>query len=289
MTDAPVRESIVSALKESGYLMEQEVATQLETLGFSVWTNWAFRDVEEGKSRELDVRGVKQLANNDSASLGAFVEVLIECKNNTNPYVFISRPKGTVDNREAPYEFCFPIPEYEERKRIDAKSSHVQYKKGFFHLGFDRIHHAFTDSRKVVQFCQLYRKNKSWAVNHGGLYDAVFFPMAKAIKTRRKDITSLRGNWKYFWLLVPIVVLNGDIYCVDSSSPNPQPESVDYVTFTREIRAKAVDGTFAVNFVRQDQLSAFMNERVAPLTSRTIELVTREAGTVLKRSIPWEE
>ena len=284
-----MRESIVSALRKSGYLMEQEVATQLENLGFDVWTNWAFRDVDEGKSRELDVRGVKQLATNDSASLGAFVEVLIECKNNTNPYVFISRPKGTVDNREAPYEFCFPIPEYEERKRIDAKSSHIRYKKGFFHLGFDRIHRAFGDSQKVVQFCQLYRKGKSWAVNHGGLYDSVFFPMAKAVMTRHKDIASLRGDWKYFWLLVPIVVLNGDIYCVDSSASNPRPESVDYVTFTREIRAKTVDGKFTVDFVRQDQLSAFMNERVVPLTSRMIELVSREAGTVLRRSIPWAE
>ncbi|HZQ90365.1 MAG TPA: hypothetical protein VFA60_01075 [Terriglobales bacterium] len=51
----PTAEDIVAAIKASGYLIEQEVATILEKLGFHVQTNRAYQDVEESKSREIDV------------------------------------------------------------------------------------------------------------------------------------------------------------------------------------------------------------------------------------------
>ena len=52
MNNSPNPKDIIAALKQSGYLMEQQVATQLQALDFHVWTNWAFEDVDEGKSRE---------------------------------------------------------------------------------------------------------------------------------------------------------------------------------------------------------------------------------------------
>lgn len=58
MSAHPSHDEILAALKKSGYLMEQEVATQLETLGFHVNTNWAFEDNDEKKSREIDVRAI---------------------------------------------------------------------------------------------------------------------------------------------------------------------------------------------------------------------------------------
>ena len=59
MKNYPGPDEIIQALKKSGYLMEQVVATQLENLDFHVHTNWAFRDPDEGKSREVDVRAFK--------------------------------------------------------------------------------------------------------------------------------------------------------------------------------------------------------------------------------------
>lgn len=290
MTQRSDMKSIVAALERSGYLMEQEVATQIEELDFHVWTNWAFRDVEEGKSRELDVRAIRRITMNDSESLGAFVELLVECKNNSNPYVFLRRPKSQVDNRHPPPEFLFPITEYEREKKIDAKRSHVRRIHAFEHLRFSDIHHQFVSDSKVVQFCQLLRKGKHLHANHGGLYDSIFFPMAKAVMERRREIVSTaRGKVKYFWLLVPIVVLRGEMFCVDSSVENPIPDPTTHVTFKREIRAKAVDGTFAVEFVHQSGLSAFIDDCIAPLVSRMADLVNRDASTVLKTKLPWKD
>lgn len=290
MSQRPDTESIVSALERSGYLMEQEVATQLEDLDFNVWTNWAFRDVDQGKSRELDVRAIRRIALNESESLGAFVELLVECKNNTNPYVFLSRSKGSADDRHPPSDFLFPISEYERSKRIDTARAHVRRTHAFHHLEFDKIHHQFVGQSKVVQFCQLFRKGKHLYANHGGLYDAIFFPMAKAVMERRREILSIRGGKvKYFWLLVPIVVLRGEMFCVDSSVPNPVPEPTGHVTFKREIRSKTVDGTFAVEFVRQDDLRTFFDACIAPLVSRMVDFVNQDASTVLKKELPWSD
>ena len=83
----PSHADIMTALEQSGYLMEQQVATQLEALDLHVWTNWAFEDVDAGKSREIDVRAIRRVAHNEEKKLSAFIELLCECKNNSNPLV----------------------------------------------------------------------------------------------------------------------------------------------------------------------------------------------------------
>ena len=109
MNASPSHTEIVDALKQSGYLMEQEVATQLEALDFHVSTNLAYEDIEERKSREIDVSAIKKVAHNEEKNLSAFVEIIAECKNSTNPFVFIGRPKNQTDNQHPPQELVCPI------------------------------------------------------------------------------------------------------------------------------------------------------------------------------------
>ena len=73
MDESPSPADVITALKQSGYLMEQQVATQLEALDLHVWTNWAFEDIDEGKSRELDIRAIKQLARNEEKKISAYL------------------------------------------------------------------------------------------------------------------------------------------------------------------------------------------------------------------------
>ena len=285
MSDSPSPEAIVTALKKSGYLMEQVVATQLETFGFHVWTNWAFEDSDEGKSREIDIRAIKRVAHNEEKHLSAFVEILVECKNSLNPYVFIERQKNQTDIQDAPQEFIFPI-QYESRKKIDANPEWIQSKDAFFHLGFDKTHYDFVKEYKAVQFCRIDRKSKGWTANHGGLYDAMFYPMAKAVTARQKDIRRTNGH---FWFLIPIVVLSGDIFCVESTESDPVLNARDYVTFKREIRSSHLNGTFTVDFVRQKQLELFFSNCVDPLAARMVDLAENHADFVLKKDLSWDE
>ena len=76
MSTNPTHEEIMEAIRQSGYLMEQHVATQLEALNFYIKTNVAFEDPDEGKSREMDVSAIKRVATNESAKVGAIVELI---------------------------------------------------------------------------------------------------------------------------------------------------------------------------------------------------------------------
>src|SRR6266851_5303352 len=97
MSTNPTHEEIMEAIRQSGYLMEQHVATQLEALNFHIKTNVAFEDPDQGKSREMDVSAIKQVAMNESAKVSAFVELIVECKNSNNPLVLVTRPKNEGD------------------------------------------------------------------------------------------------------------------------------------------------------------------------------------------------
>ena len=289
MNSEPNTEEILAALRKSGYLMEQEVATELENLGFNVSTNWAFEDSDDGKSREIDVRGIRRVAVNEEAKINAFIELIVECKNSANPFVFIGRPKNLMDEGYVPQELVFPLAKHHEYITPD----HRTYRNTdpFFHLGFDRVHYGTLASNKAVQFCRINRKNKTWEANHGGLFNSMFYPLAKAVTTRKKDFArdQRNGSWRDFWFFMPIVVTSGQVYYVDSSDSEPSPQEQDFVNFRREIRSGELQGTFAVDFVRQNRIAEFYDQCIQPLVDRVTELAMDRADFVLTRDIPWQE
>lgn len=258
MDDKPNKDEILDAIQQSGYLMEQEVATILEVLGFHVQTNWAFEDIEEGKSREIDVYAFKQVFNTESLCIN--VILLCECKNNTHPFVFIGRNKGVVDRRYGPMEYKFLKQEYTILSERDGLITERRVP-AFWHLGFDRHHYYFQQTTKAVQFCKIVRKGKSWVAQHGGIYDSLFYPLAKAV-------VSLRNEYKRYSstiaLLFPIVVLNGNMYYVDSVAENPEPVDVSHVTFVRELRADKVRGHFMLDVVTKSTLKVFSCQKQRP-------------------------
>ena len=290
MNALPNSKDIIDALKQSGYLMEQEVATQLEALNFHVETNVAFEDIEEGKSREIDVVAIKRVANNEEKKLSAFVEIIAECKNSTNPFVFIGRPKNQTDNRHAPQELIFPIAKYSANESGDLPRR-IGEIDAFFHLGFDGMHYDFVKETKAVQFCRIDRKGKNWQANHGGLYNSIFYPMAKALTPKRHEKLRINGSggWRYFWLFIPMVVISGDIFYVDSMRAVPVTQAKSHVTFKREIQSGQLNGIFTVDFVRQNQLEAFVSDCLDPLVAKAADLITNHADFVLKQDISWEE
>ena len=260
MGASPSHTDIITALRQSGYLMEQQVATQLEALDLHVWTNWAFEDIDEGKSREIDVRAIKRVAHSENNMISAFIEIIGECKNSSNPLVFVGRPKNDVDSLYTPEELVLPSKDEE----------------AFFRWGFDSVHYGFASKMKAVQFCRIDRKSKTWHANHGGLYDSIFYPMAKALTSRKREIVSGRDSskWRTFWFFVPVVVTSGDIYFVDSTTTEPVLEARDYITFRRDIQSENLKGTFAVDFVRQSQIEEYFAKCLQPVVDKMVYLAT---------------
>jgi hypothetical protein len=88
----PTPEEILEALSRTGFLLEQEVATELQNLGLHVNTGVAFEDPDEGKSREIDVLATSFHMNHKNM-VGVQYEIVCECKNTQWPFVLIGPAK----------------------------------------------------------------------------------------------------------------------------------------------------------------------------------------------------
>ena len=190
-----------------------------------------------------------------------------------------------------PEELVFPFTNYREQRELSSNRTETRDKDAFFHLGFDQVHHAFTSEMKAVQFCRIDRRGKNWHADQGGLYDAIFYPMAKALASRKREMreSTRRSDWRYFWFFAPIVVTSGDIFFVDSTAATPVPEERNYITFKREIQSGNVKGTFSIDFIRQDQLEQFYSDCLQPLIAKVVDLTMHKADYVLNQDIPWNE
>ncbi|HUW48421.1 MAG TPA: hypothetical protein VMW36_06740 [Patescibacteria group bacterium] len=177
VTDA----DILKTLKDSGYPLEQEIASILEKMGWDCTLNYAFTDVETNVSRETDIlaqrdmtleRHLKNLTESaprigDAESKSRWrsmnervrlhVEVIVECKKVTSPVVFFCRNKQPKD--------LFPM--YADdmvqysgvKSEITVKpwnelSTHT-FTLGQF-LEFGKICHYAKCKEKATQFCKVF-------------------------------------------------------------------------------------------------------------------------------------
>jgi len=159
----------------------------------------------------------------------------------------------------------------------------------FHHLGFDRAYEAHANAWKAVQFCRIDRKGSGWHANHGGLYDAIFYPMAKALVARRKEMPrpSRPDEWRYIWLFFPLIVTSGDLFLIDSSAEAPSPVPVDHVSFQRELKSGKLSGSFMVTFVRQSALESFLGRVVDPLAELSNDLIEKRHDFLKTTELRW--
>ncbi|WP_442577846.1 hypothetical protein ACSBOB_20075 [Mesorhizobium sp. ASY16-5R] len=302
----PDPEDIMKAVRASGYLMEQEVATTIEKQGFQVRPNTAFEDMDEGKSREIDVVATRRYAADERDKIGATAQLIVECKNTVTPYVFITRPKDKVDFLAVPEEFCFPFEYRMEKKLTDGRTQFWTFP-AFRHLGFNRLLPATSTPWKAVQFCGVRRKSGAkgeeaendrakagsakWYANHDGMYDAMFYPMAKALKAHKELMPRYQTptDWAYMWFFFPLIVTSGPLFMIDSSAADPHPVSVPFITFGREIQTSKLSGKFLVTFIQQASLPQYFGEVIEPIMGKAVELLNPQNPQYRTTTLPWRE
>jgi hypothetical protein len=275
----PTADEIINAIKASGYLMEQEVATSLQSLGFHVQTNRAYQDLEEAKSREIDVWAIQRKYQDEQQKISLFVELICECKNSSNPFVFLSRNKSPGDNELIPEEYLFPVREYHVPIPDSPNSFHIV--PPFSHFKLANHNYRFQLKSKSVQFAKIVRDKNSWQANHAGLYDAVFYPLIKALLARKKEISKFREG--LIWLFFPVVVTSGKLYEIDTSATELRAQAVEHVSMLRHIKSKNIDGIFNVDFVTQTGLTDFIETKLNPFSQAVEQLVRQDAQLFRKQ------
>src|SRR5690606_33784839 len=96
------------------------------------------------------------------------IRVLVECKNNLNPYVFICRSKNSIDENYVPPNFLFPQEDY--YIPLEDQPGRSLKKTAFEYFNLKQCFPFHQKDVKAVQFCKIIRKGKDWQAQHDGVY-----------------------------------------------------------------------------------------------------------------------
>lgn len=275
----PRPDEIIAALRESGHLLEQEVASELERLGLNVVTNRAFEDADEGKSRELDVWANYTAHHDPDSKLSVFVWLLSECKATSAPFAVMTRPLSRYHRGQAPEEFVFPVPRFETDHRKNEKGLNTWHEEAaFYFLKLQEHYWPWTDEHRGVSIVRLHRSKGDWRADNTGVFDSLVYPLAKALKAFRAPFLTGRSHpgpedWKSIVLFVPMVVVTSRLFCVDGTSATPTARVAGHVRLQREFKTKTLSGLYGIDFVQREHLAKFVAETVIPFADHLARLV----------------
>jgi len=271
----PTDDEILKALNESGYLFEQEIATTLEQHSFHIQTNAAFNDEDEEKSREIDVAAYQRVYFNEEKKTTIGIRIICECKNSQTPFVFINRNKSEADAFYWPPNFLFPQKEFQIP--VEGKANIYRNIPAFLNFGLDKVYPFSKSDTKAVQFCKMVRKGKEWQALHDGIYDSILFPLIKClIHFKNRDAKQVSRDWSNYVLYFPIVVLNSKIYAVDSHIDAGKIKQVEYISFTRDINSKKIEGKYLIDFVTKEGLHNYLTYYIQPFVDAFIGQVANQ-------------
>jgi hypothetical protein len=277
----PTLDEVRAAIEKSGYLLEQDVAIRLQSLGFSVHTAAAYEDPDEHKSREIDVLAYRPLLHDEEQRFSIGLQIIAECKNTANPFVFITRDRDGRQEYLSPPEIMFPRGDYRDLEPIDPKRGLWRNVSGFHRFGLAPLHYYHGQPTKTVQFCRLLRK-KSWDVDQGGVYDSLFYPLVKALRAllERSKPRGGPNDWRSLRVFVPLVVTVGPLFRIDASSTDRTPQRVTHATYSRDLHIQREQRSYTIDFVSLEGLADFVNGKLLPF-GQAVVTVAAEAGSAL--------
>jgi hypothetical protein len=271
----PTPEDVVAALDASGHLMEQQVASELERLGYNVSTNRAFTDSEEGKSRELDVFAHRTFLLDEERRMSVGVNLLIECKATSAPFAFLTRSLPPLVRQGEEFIFTYHTPGAD---RSESKVASGGSEPAFAALGLEKHYWATRDPTRAVHVSRLDRQSGSWSAKNTGIFDSITYPMAKALRAFKAPFLNPNHgydpvhDWCWTTLFLPVAVIGSKLFAVDGTVDDPSAVEVEHIRLRRELRASDLKGMFEFEFVQRDRLGHFVNSLVTPFGEKLAEI-----------------
>lgn len=273
MQKIPNAAEIVAALRETGFVFEQEIATELENLGFHVEMNWPFRDNQEGKSREIDVRAVNRVHSDQTQKINIFVELLVECKDTNTPWAFVSSRKNKRElEHPEPREYIFPKTHF----KVSLSSNSYHEVPTFVHRELAQHHYYYKEPTKSTQFAKIVSNGKNgWTANREGIHDGIVLPLAKLLDIRRKEIieSNSRGGWRNLSLFYPIVAINNSLFLYDPIEDKNTVKEIKRVSYVRQIDSEKLKGTYFIDFVAAANIRNFIECEVMQFANKLVEML----------------
>jgi hypothetical protein len=168
----------------------------------------------------------------------------------------------------------FPKKEFHEP--IEGKPGSYTIVPAFRHFQLDKVFPHSVAESKAVQFCKIIRKGKDWNAFHDGIYDSILFPIIKCLEHfKKKDSKMLNSEWNNYFIYFPIVVLSSKIYSIDTHLNPDKVNSENFVSFTRDIDAKKIQGKYLIDFVTKEGLQSYLDNHIKTFVEKFVEEVTK--------------
>ena len=255
----PSPAQMLAALQKSGYLFEHEIALALEDCGFFVERGIAFEDPNEGKSREIDIKGFKTVLRNSAYKTQLMVDIFVECKDVGAPFVFMTAAKNVLE-RERPEarEYVFP---YSHSTNVATRPA-----ARMMEYGFSQSHYYYREHSKVVQFAKIARgSKKKFEALHDNVYDALILPQTKAVHqflAKQKPSRNSANQWEDIRLVFNVIVLRDHLFKLDLDTDGALPEPTGRASFVRHIETDTVKGRYLIDFVTQAHFTSYIKDEV---------------------------
>ena len=281
----PTSDEVIAALRDAGWLLEQDTAAKLERSGFHAETAKAFPDPDDPSvSREIDVHGYSQLFRSSELTLSVGTRILAECKQSSMPYVVIGGPASAYDLNRDRMEQRFRFPRVETgRTDLGEGRAQIHQTRARTYLGLDALPgNPWEQGFVGTQMTRLDRK-KEWLADNRGIFTSLVYPLAKALTyfrslPPRSSYAMHRPGqeWAVIEFYYPLVVTSAPLFAVDVTSPSLEAVEVPWATTTREIKSSKVDGKFNIDIVTSDALERFLTERVVAFGSAVASVAAQD-------------
>lgn len=250
----PSKKEILFTLEKSGYLLEQSLAPIFEEYGYVTDTNYHFLDPDEGKSREMDIRGytIKKISRRwFSHSLSIYL--IVSCKTNSEPLIFFSRQPILPAEYFGGEFFMLGNPNKipgREKEPIDIQDF----------INIKKFHHFYKISKISSQFCAVGYVNKQVEIKHLD-YTSEIIPLIKALdfeikQTQEKEVNNELVNYHVFY---PIWIVSGMLYaCNTGKDRKIKLKKTNHVSYLQTYNSTTLKGEFRIDVIQENYLRKFL-------------------------------
>jgi hypothetical protein len=260
-----------AALIRSGYLLESRVEARLQKAGYYVEANHTYPDPDTGKSREFDLYALSAVSAGPRRGRDfIFPVLLIECVNNSQPIVLITKePQVPFLHHEDVKHAGLPV-------KFPAKGGGWRSLPDY--LSLEKVHH-YCRGRIATQFCSFRRKKDQQQAEWMALHEDVQFDsFRKLCVVTDYFIDEHFKSWRFggpefvnIEFYYPVLVLGGDLLEAQASAQSVRLTRRQHLQFRRSqiVRGEAED--YQIDVIRESHLPKYL------------ELVQREAEIIARR------
>jgi hypothetical protein len=255
------------ALLRSGYLLEHRIEATLRRQNWYVDASHAYRDVDTGKSRELDLYAIRpwdiKTKTKNRTGDRVWIELLIECVNNPQPLAFLTKRDPFASGVNAIPEIKFVCdPAVVRTKRGKQDICHFLDMEDYQHYCTGRI---------ATQFCSFTRKKdkSEWMALHEDEHFTVFSTLVKALEDSLSRFTYSKGTFLNATFLYPVLVLQGALVDVRHNGGRFEFKKETWIRYKRSVIFGKEQTSYVIDVVTERGLSKYLKaiEREARKTA----------------------